>query len=615
MSSGAVRSTHNRRHTRHNNASPYARPGAKLATNKKPSGWSLTGLLNYLNPFSSHSDEVSAPPEGDAAARLAARGHALEHEELSEFSRQAQKTHPEQEQGQSQPLQPPPPPAPTTSQSTSPPMNSDHRTSPRSDDSQAEANLKKVQQFLDEKGGRPLNHVELAGLVHLLQASVEDEDEQPEPFRFSKSPSTPLRGNTPTINFMSPSTSEQMVSAAGTAAQGARKTLARNPMGVYRWQGGGSARPRNRYQSPSFGSAPSRSTIKLAPEKPKADSKRRRVGEDASTSSPQRAGATAGAKVNGSAPSTLPNSVSAPAALSSPATNGRPNGAPIPAPPSTPRIRTSGIKPTTPAIPSPLRQTWGNSDSPPQPSPPQPASKPTRAASFMTELIKGVTPPKKPDFANPYEAANPMIKPAPKRHPVRKTRTTAKAEAEAKKKESELTPQAIIEATVPKGSKRSRPPPELIGVKSPERKVTSPESTAPRRSTRLNGTEPRVNGVNGASKTRSVTVEEVSDEDQPSPTKKARTAKPPPPQTRIPTVTVEEVDDVEMSSAPSSKSASSTTYTLPSEIIEPGDDKLEKKRSTSPTPTFAMGNGSSSSRSSFPINNCRSRLLVLVQAP
>ncbi len=52
-------------------------------------------------------------------------------------------------------------------------MNGDNRTSPRSDDSQAEANLKKVQQFLGEKGGRPLNHVELAGLVHLLQASVE----------------------------------------------------------------------------------------------------------------------------------------------------------------------------------------------------------------------------------------------------------------------------------------------------------------------------------------------------------------------------------------------------------------------------------------------------------
>ena len=71
----------------------------------------------------------------------------------------------------------------------------------------------------------------------------------------------------------------------------------------------------------------------------------------------------------------------------------------------------------------------------------------------MTELIKEVTPPKKPDFANPYEAANPMIKPAPKKQPVRRTRAAAKAESEAQKekeKEPHLTPQAIIEATVPK---------------------------------------------------------------------------------------------------------------------------------------------------------------------
>ena len=54
-------------------------------------------------------------------------------------------------------------------------MNGDQRISPRSDDSQlsSSANLQRVQEFLNEKGGRPLNHVELAGLVHLLQNSVE----------------------------------------------------------------------------------------------------------------------------------------------------------------------------------------------------------------------------------------------------------------------------------------------------------------------------------------------------------------------------------------------------------------------------------------------------------
>ena len=178
------------------------------------------------------------------------------------------------------------------------------------------------------------------------------------------------------------------------------------------------------------------------------DSKRRRVGEDATTSSPQRAGATS---TSSSTASSISSSASAPAALNGQEStaNGRANGL---APPATPRIRTNGIKPTTPAVPSPLRQTW-QADSPPQqPSHAQPASKPTRAASFMTELIKEVTPPKKPAFANPYEAANPMIKPAPKKQPARKTRasTRAKAQEEVQKKEPELTFQAIIEATVPK---------------------------------------------------------------------------------------------------------------------------------------------------------------------
>lgn len=68
----------------------------------------------------------------------------------------------------------------------------------------------------------------------------------------------------------------------------------------------------------------------------------------------------------------------------------------------------------------------------------------------MTELIKEVTPPKKPDLVNPYEAANPMIKPAPKKQPVRRTRAATRAGAQAPKKDPELTPQAIIEATVPK---------------------------------------------------------------------------------------------------------------------------------------------------------------------
>ncbi|KAI0641916.1 hypothetical protein C8Q79DRAFT_262476 [Trametes meyenii] len=463
MSSGAVRSHSTRRHTRNNNASPYSRPGLK-----KSSGWSLTNFLSYLNPlrsFSSSSEEAE-PTNNDAALRLTARGEEIEtvgrqiqqqpnplfcpaNPPMHVINQQIQEVE-EREQRQQELARLLEPPSQSPPQS----MDGDQRTSPRSDDSRvsSSSNLKKVQEFLDEKRGRPLNQVEFAGLVSLLQNSVEEDDDQPEPFRFSKSPSTPARGTTPAVNFLSPSTSEQMVAAAGTAAQNGRKTLARNPMGVYRWQGGGSARPRNRYQSPGFGTSVHRPTIKLTPEKPKTDSKRRRVGEDATTSSPQRVH-----KAGSSSTSTLMSSSSASSMANGTAsTNGRANGPSVPAAPATPRIRTSGIvKPTTPAVPSPLRQTWSQSDSPPQTS--QPVSKPTRAASFMTELIKEVTPPKKPEFANPYEAASPLVRPVPKKQPVRKTRSAAKAEAEAKRqkektkaKEPELTPQAIIEATVPK---------------------------------------------------------------------------------------------------------------------------------------------------------------------
>ena len=76
----------------------------------------------------------------------------------------------------SQPQPQPQPPAQSISQS--PPSDSMHgtrRISPRSDNSNGSSaeNIKKIRQFLDEKEGQSLNAVEVAGLVHLLQNSVE----------------------------------------------------------------------------------------------------------------------------------------------------------------------------------------------------------------------------------------------------------------------------------------------------------------------------------------------------------------------------------------------------------------------------------------------------------
>ena len=68
----------------------------------------------------------------------------------------------------------------------------------------------------------------------------------------------------------------------------------------------------------------------------------------------------------------------------------------------------------------------------------------------MTELLKEVTPPKKPDVSNPYQTASPVpVKPAKKPQPKRQ-RPTAKPTEKPKETTPELTAQEIIEATVPK---------------------------------------------------------------------------------------------------------------------------------------------------------------------
>lgn len=69
----------------------------------------------------------------------------------------------------------------------------------------------------------------------------------------------------------------------------------------------------------------------------------------------------------------------------------------------------------------------------------------------MTELIKEVTPTKKPDVSNPYQTASPVKPPAPVRKPVAKrVRHVAKPAEKPKEQGPEVSAQAVIEATVPK---------------------------------------------------------------------------------------------------------------------------------------------------------------------
>lgn len=402
-------------------------------------------------------------------------------------------------------------------------------------------NLEPVTRFLVEKAGRPLNEFEAAGIVDYIQKNVQSD--KPEPFRFSTSPP---RGSSPNLTFGTPN-------GASSDTRTPKKTLSRNPNGILRWQGAGSARPRNRYRSPGFGSRPHGPRIELSPIRTPSttDAKRRRVGNEAESSTAQKS-----APPSSMSTVAFPTSNSTSLTRSTPAINEKTPVPPVPATTlapaavvtpkvngaATPRLRTAGlsVKPTTPAVPSPLRQTWKQND-----SPPQPPTRPTRAANYMTGLIKEVTPLKKPDVANPYQTASPVKMPA-RKPSARRSRPVAEKK-EKQPKEPEMTAQAIIEATVPKGSKRARPPPDMERQEKPTREAQ----------------DSYVSMTNGHNKTTksAVTPEEISDQDE-SPTKKRKTTKPTPVM-----LSVEEVvEDVEMVQDKSS------VCMRPAEIIEPVED-------------------------------------------
>ncbi|RXW17783.1 hypothetical protein EST38_g8081 [Candolleomyces aberdarensis] len=306
--------------------------------------------------------------------------------------------------------------------------------------------------------GQVLDAVNVAGLISILQEQIHPP--KPEPFRFQSAPPPPSREASP--------------ATTSTPAATPRRTLKRNPNGPYRWEGAGSAKAtrRNRYASPAFG------TPQLTPEKSKTDGdkKRRKVDEEASSN---ESSSTSKHSFPASTPQTP-----------TPRTNG-PTAPKITIPASPSKLKAPALlKPTTPSQPSPLRQAWSTSPSSSQedltkmdqvqPSPPKQSS----AASFMSSIIQEVTPPKKPDLSNPYQTASPLAKVAPPRRSARRTRATGrpttpekeKEEKVAEEKPKDLPAQAIIEATLPKGSKRSRPPVNLERSKSPEAPVNGSAS-------------------------------------------------------------------------------------------------------------------------------------------
>ncbi|KAF8967674.1 hypothetical protein BDZ97DRAFT_1755778 [Flammula alnicola] len=331
---------------------------------------------------------------------------------------------------------------------------------PSSSSSSTIPDARSVATYFSQKTGTAVD----ANFVESIVTELQTTPEKPQKFRFTFT--TPGRESSPfslnpNITDASPSPSP-------------RKKLARNPNGTYRWEGAGSAkqtRSRNRYASPAFSASPSKPERLIMKEStslgeaPLTDSKRRKVGE-AGSSSPRPAASES------SGPS-VPFPVTA--SPTTPRTNGTPTR-PTTISSST-RLRTPA-KPTAPVVPSPLRQAWSDASSTSSRDDsgqnPSHQTKQTKTANFMAELIKETTPPKKPDLSNPYQTASPVGKVGPPRRGTKRQRATGrpaaptkeqraeeekrKQEEEKQKKLKEYSPQAIIEATVPKGSKRSRPP-------------------------------------------------------------------------------------------------------------------------------------------------------------
>ncbi|KAL0067227.1 hypothetical protein AAF712_005797 [Marasmius tenuissimus] len=590
--------------------SPYARPPSKK------SSWSFSGILSYFNPLKSrvqeeilpvtedYTDESDYNPEelGQSPAQaLSTRGHQL--------SRTLKSKGAENES--------PSRPASNTANGTHQSVPQQSPTSPFVEPTSSSEGIDIVTSFLESRRDRHISSIEAEGLISLLKKST---SETREPFRFSSSPSTPQRGNSPLFaststssnpfRFSTPTDSPNQLSSSTTP-----KLLKNNPNGKYRWQGGGSAKPRsrNRYQSPAFGTSRASSerlVLKESPEKIKTDTKRRRVGDEAesSTASPSGSSLTPPPTTRSGAPAPSPTRTALAAPLPTPngvpSGSGKVNGINTS---SSSRLRTSMIqKPTTPVVPSPLRQAWGqpspsNSDS--EGGSPVPVPKQTRAANFMTKIITEVSTTKHLDVSNPYQAASPVKhtgQPKPRSKRIRAGKSVSKIDvngAEAgsgsqdgkekeqekekeKEEEKQYSAQAIIEATLPKGSKRSRPPPAtsngpVNGSSRPSASQSPPPPAKPQ---------------------FSVQIEEVEDEDE-----KERSPKKSKPNGHIvngfaakplkSVPTIEEIPEGEVSST------SSKTAVAPSEVIEPG----QKTYSFSSSANLGLGMPSSLSKGSLPV--------------
>ncbi|KAJ7132152.1 hypothetical protein C8R44DRAFT_849716 [Mycena epipterygia] len=500
--SGAVRSRPRRSAARSVASLPYARP--KQAPAKK-SPWAIaTGLLNYLNPLRLRSDSRSLSPidvDDDDEPDSDSVSDESPRESLSARGRQMARNLPT----------PPQPPQPALAMEPVPYL--------LPDSSSPQKNLETVATFLEQRRGQTISPLEAEGLISLIHKSTPTE--KTEPFRFSASaslPSTPARGNSPAHDLFTIGASSSTSALNGSSP---RKTLSKNPNGVYRWSGGGSARPsKNRYASPAFGTPARAASEHLVfrdtpgQQQNDASPKRRRLETPAATPPPvPRSAAPGPSPTRAAASQYFPFPLSTPA--SSPVSGHSPTvTAPTPAAAATTPARAAlALVKTVPAHPSPLRQAWGGSPgSSPSSAGSSPAQRtPTKTAMMVTSLLRDAdaeVPRRTAEVRNPYQSASPVGTRVTNTHPPESgTRKRARAmgrpallAAEKEKKEREerekqekeekekeavvVPPQVIIEASLPKGSKRSRPPAHFNPSASLN-SLSAPSVPATRRSPRL----------------------------------------------------------------------------------------------------------------------------------
>ncbi|TDL24031.1 hypothetical protein BD410DRAFT_827467 [Rickenella mellea] len=630
----AIRRTISRSIWRNANSSPYSRPATpSRAPTTTESAWSVLGYIHDL--FITRRTKSPSPSED---------------EEVLDDPMQIREEEPDSPTQQATPPITPPQPThedpqtPTTSAS----VFDTHALALNTTPSKHQELV--TQYLLDkEREGKSLNSVEVEGLIALLNKAKDDEVE-PEQFRFSTTPTTPTRSPQPpvasgSIFSFSPTSSHTKKpislaissslptftnASASTSTSSPRKVLTRNPNGEYRWIGGGSARrgspARGRSASPAKSQHSHSLILTTTTSSKSADTKRRRVGADRESSVAESSGPRSGSLPSASGVNGVANAINSNSGVGV-GGNGKDPVTPTPKSQFARPLRPSLNPRTTaaPAHPSPLRQSFA-----PASNPSTPGSSPsssvgasprrsggqtttTRAADVLSEIIEKVdrdTPKRVAQVANPYQTASP-VKPVVKVKEVRRrTRAQVKRDGEGKevkegkegkdvkgkgredmevdkRRDEEMpSPRAIIEATVPKGAKRSRPPAGLAKSTSQESSNGSPSL---RRSARLTSPSPEPESnpaaANNNNKNRKAfsafTVEEDDegeeedgDEDV-SPTKRQRKVNGVVDlDGRGKSLEVVEIDDgdVDMDAAKG--------YTKPSEVVEP--------RETSSTPPPAQ---------------------------